>query len=87
MVATLEGRERSLYWHSFFPASIEVVRASGECLREVLATKTGGRVLGKLEEICLEEGWHLYLEPFKPQKKRKVRALLCSIMRCHLVLC
>ena len=64
-----------------------MVCASGECLRGVLATKTGGQVLGKLEEIRLEDGWHLYLEPFKPQKKRKVRALcyavLCSVTLCY----
>ena len=87
MVAMLERGERSLYWRCFFPASIVVVRASGECLRGVLATRTGGLVLGKLEEICLEDGWYLYLEPFKPQKKRKVRALcyavLCSVTLCY----
>ena len=82
----LERGERSLYWRCFFPASIVVVRTSGECLRGVLATRTGGQVLGKLEEICLEEGWHLYLEPFKPQKKRKVRAL-CYALLCSVTLC
>ena len=66
----------------FFSASVEVVCASGECLRGVLATKTGGQVLEKLEEIYLEDGWHLYLEPFKPQKKRKVRALCYTVLCC-----
>ena len=58
--------------------SIAVVKATGECLREVMASKTGSLVLSKLEEKVEEEvdsdvlWWCRYLQPFKPQKKKKV---------------
>ena len=65
--------------------SVQVVQASGECLRAVLATKIGGQVLGKVEEMCLENEWHLYLEPFKPQRRKKVREdpVLCCVTPCY----
>ena len=54
--------------------SIGVIRASGDCLREVLASKTGSAVLVKLEEEVDTEAlhWCRYLQPFKPHKRRKV---------------
>ncbi len=54
--------------------SINVVAASGECLRAVLASKTGAAVLCKLEEDTETEAlsWCHYLQPFKPQKRKKV---------------
>ena len=52
--------------------SILVVQASGECLRDVLASKSGSAVMAKLEEdmdiSCMQ--WYQYLQPFKPQKRR-----------------
>ena len=51
---------------------IEVVKASGECIRAVLLTKTGAGVLGKLEGLAPGDSWCAYLEPFKPGKKKKV---------------
>jgi len=71
----------------FLCHSIEVVQASGECLRAVLATKTGGQVLGKVEEMCLENEWHLYLEPFKPQRRKKVRGNAKIMLNCSVLLC
>ena len=71
----------------FLCHSIEVVQASGECLRAVLATKTGGQVLGKVEEMCLENDWHLYLEPFKPQRRKKVRGNPKIMLNCSVLLC
>eukprot|EP00731_Ephydatia_muelleri_P031937 Em0023g444a len=50
---------------------IEVVKASGECIRAVLLTKTGAGVLGKLEGLAPGDSWCAYLEPFKPGKKKK----------------
>lgn len=64
-----------------------MVQASGECLRAVLATKTGGQVLGKVEEMCLENEWHLYLEPFKPQRRKKVRDNAKIMLNCSVLLC
>ena len=59
--------------------SISVVAASSECLRAMLATKTGAYVLSKLEESDEESSaWYLYLEPFKPQKRKKVDAIHVS---------
>ena len=59
-----------------------VVAASSECLRAVLATKMATFVLSKLEEQSGSETaseWCLYLEPFKPNKKKKVEKL-CTII-------
>ena len=50
---------------------VEVVKASGECLRAVLLTKTGAGVLSKLEGLAPGDSWCAYLEPFKPGKKKK----------------
>ena len=55
--------------------SVEVVKASGECLRAVLLTKTGAGVLSKLEGLAPGDSWCAYLEPFKPGKKKKVLLL------------
>ena len=64
-----------------------MVCASGECLRGVLATKTRGQVLGKLEEICLEDNlWHLYLEPFKPREMKVRDPCYAVLWQCHLKL-
>jgi hypothetical protein len=55
--------------------SVGVVAASSECLRAVLATKTATFILSQLEEQSSSESsceWCLYLEPFKPSKKKKV---------------
>ena len=65
----------------FYPLfSIRVVQASSECLRAILATKTATFVLSKLEEnsSSSEAGseWYLYLEPFKPHKKKKVEEIM-----------
>lgn len=56
------------------PCSIGAIQASGECLREVLASKAGASVLSKLEDEMDTEAlwWCRYLQPFKPQKKKKV---------------
>ena len=62
------------------PGSMGVVEATSECLRAILATKTATFVLSKLEEQNsssnsvseLASEWYLYLEPFKPNKKKKV---------------
>ena len=62
--------------------SIPVVKAAGECLREVLASKSGSTLLTQLEEKQEEEvdverlWWCRYLHPFKPHKKKKVNRLL-----------
>ena len=54
--------------------SISVVEASSECLTAVLATRAGADVLAKLEDISYESSdWCYYLEPFKPQRRKKVR--------------
>ena len=56
--------------------SISVVEASSECLTAVLATRAGADVLAKLEDISYmyeSSDWCYYLEPFKPQRRKKVR--------------
>ena len=59
-----------------------MVEASSECLRALLATKTGAFVLSKLEEGEVESSpWHCYLEPFKPQKKKKVGASAAALLQ------
>ena len=66
-----------------FPCSINVVAASGECLRTVLASSKGASMLSKLEEEMENEAflWCRYLQPFKPfklPKRRKVMELLVA---------
>ena len=74
-----------LHTHYYFFPSIRVVQASSECLRSVLSTKTGGHVLSKLEENGSEANeWYLYLEPFKPLRKKKVAEI--NLMRCKFLL-
>ena len=54
--------------------SISVVEACSECLGAVLTTRAGADVLAKLEENSYESSdWCYYLEPFKPQKRKKVK--------------
>lgn len=68
--------------------SISVVQASGECLRAVLATKAGTYVFTKLEESNSEScEWYVYLEPFKPHKRRKVLCKYSTHSGTHLPLC
>lgn len=58
---------------------MSVVQASGECLRAVLATKPGAYVLSKVEETATEgTEWFSLLEPFKPQKRKKVKDVLLT---------
>ena len=72
----------SLFFTPPPPCSMGVVQATSECLRAVLATKTATFVLSKLEEQSsssnsgseLASEWYLYLEPFKPSKKKKVQS-------------
>ena len=54
------------------PPSVAVVQASGDCLRAVLATKSGAAVLQKVErELGMEADWTALLEPFKQQHRKK----------------
>lgn len=64
--------------------SIAVIQASGECLREVLTSKTGSTILTKLEEEADVEAlwWCRYLQPFKPQRKKKVQSTLSTALWC-----
>ncbi len=61
----------SLY---FIICSIRVVQASGECLRGVLATKSGQTAHHSLQSEALD--WTLYLQPFTQQRKKKVSTLV-----------
>lgn len=55
---------------------MEVVKASCDSLKEILATFQGSKVLHQLEKLSHDPHlhWYHYLEPFTGRKKGKVFA-------------
>ena len=69
-----------------FSCSMEVVKASCDSLKEILATFPGNKVLHQLEKLSHDPHlhWYCFLEPFTGRKKGKVFTY-CVVCVCAAV--